>query len=213
MQAPRSGHPRSRIQPGPELRRPARISCTVFRGLGCSSRAPGFRHWHEENEIPSKRAVARARTSLAISGLYLCLSNSSPVAFSTLIASSPNPPGTAEALADRRVSGWRLRRRSVHHAHSAAQFPAMRCRVKAAQNGSIHFGGLGLVRGVTQRGEFLKAHADNRFYFLEIAARVGGAYISPCHRKLPAGSIVGREWARLDVGAGKQPHRFGALAG
>src|SRR5216684_508684 len=37
--------------------------------------------------------------------------------------------------------------------------------------------GLGLVRGVTH-AEFLKAHADGKFYFIEVAARVGGAYIS-----------------------------------
>src|SRR5437764_1458580 len=34
--------------------------------------------------------------------------------------------------------------------------------------------GLGLRRGVTH-AEFLKAHADGQFYFIEIAARVGGA--------------------------------------
>jgi biotin carboxylase len=36
---------------------------------------------------------------------------------------------------------------------------------------------LGLMRGVTH-AEFLKAHADGKFYFIEIAARVGGAYIA-----------------------------------
>src|SRR5262249_48269673 len=34
-----------------------------------------------------------------------------------------------------------------------------------------------LLRGVTHR-EFLKAHATKQIYFLEIAARVGGAYIA-----------------------------------
>src|SRR5216684_6504497 len=37
--------------------------------------------------------------------------------------------------------------------------------------------GLGYLRGVTH-AEFLKSHADGKFYFIEIAARVGGAYIS-----------------------------------
>ncbi len=36
---------------------------------------------------------------------------------------------------------------------------------------------LGMVRGVTH-AEYIRAHADGRFYFLEIAARVGGAFIS-----------------------------------
>jgi len=37
--------------------------------------------------------------------------------------------------------------------------------------------GLGFVRGVTH-AEFLKSHADGKFYFIEVAARVGGAYIA-----------------------------------
>jgi biotin carboxylase len=66
--------------------------------------------------------------------------------------------------------------------------------------------GLGLVRGVTH-AEFLKAHGDNRFYFLEIAARVGGAYISDVV-EAATGVNLWREWARLDVGAGKQPYQL-----
>jgi len=69
--------------------------------------------------------------------------------------------------------------------------------------------GLGLVRGVTH-GEFLKAHADNRFYFLEIAARVGGAYISDVIQAA-TGINLWREWARLDVGAGRQPYELPPL--
>jgi len=66
--------------------------------------------------------------------------------------------------------------------------------------------GLGLVRGVTH-AEFLKSHADNRFYFLEIAARVGGAYISDVI-EAATGVNLWREWARLDVGAGKEPYQL-----
>jgi biotin carboxylase len=66
--------------------------------------------------------------------------------------------------------------------------------------------GLGLVRGVTH-AEFLKAHADNRFYFIEIAARVGGAYISNVV-EAATGINLWREWAHLEVGAGKQPYRL-----
>lgn len=64
--------------------------------------------------------------------------------------------------------------------------------------------GLGSVRGVTH-AEFLRAHADRRFYFLEIAARVGGAYISDVV-EAASGINLWREWARLEVGAGKQPY-------
>jgi biotin carboxylase len=64
--------------------------------------------------------------------------------------------------------------------------------------------GLGSVRGVTH-AEFLKAHADGKFYFLEIAARVGGAYISEVV-EAASGINLWREWAHLEVGAGKQPY-------
>jgi hypothetical protein len=69
--------------------------------------------------------------------------------------------------------------------------------------------GLGLVRGVTH-GEFLKAHDGSQFYFLEIAARVGGAYISDVIAAA-TGINLWREWARLDVGAGKLPYELPPL--
>ncbi len=61
--------------------------------------------------------------------------------------------------------------------------------------------GLGLVRGVTHT-EFLRANADGQVYFLEAAARVGGAYIS---NMIEAATNINlwREWARLEVGVGK----------
>lgn len=64
--------------------------------------------------------------------------------------------------------------------------------------------GLGLMRGVTH-AEFLKAHADGKFYFIEIAARVGGAYISDVIESA-TGVNLWREWAKLEVGAGKEPY-------
>ena len=64
--------------------------------------------------------------------------------------------------------------------------------------------GLGLMRGVTH-AEFLKAHADGKFYFIEIAARVGGAYISDVIDH-STGVNLWREWAKLEVGAGKMPY-------
>jgi formate-dependent phosphoribosylglycinamide formyltransferase (GAR transformylase) len=66
--------------------------------------------------------------------------------------------------------------------------------------------GLGFVRGVTH-AEFLCSHADGRFYFLEIAARVGGAYISDVV-EAASGINLWREWAHLEVGAGKQPYHL-----
>lgn len=63
---------------------------------------------------------------------------------------------------------------------------------------------LGLVRGVTHT-EFLRAREDGKFYFLEIAARVGGAYIVDVV-EAATGINLWREWARIEVGAGKSPY-------
>jgi hypothetical protein len=57
--------------------------------------------------------------------------------------------------------------------------------------------GLGLKRGVTH-GEYIKAHADGRFYFLEIAARVGGAFIVDLV-EYSTGVNLWREWAKIEV--------------
>jgi biotin carboxylase len=65
-------------------------------------------------------------------------------------------------------------------------------------------GPLGLLRGVTH-AEFLKAHSDGKLYFLEIAARVGGAYISDVV-EAASGINLWREWAKLEVRAGKTPY-------
>jgi biotin carboxylase len=56
---------------------------------------------------------------------------------------------------------------------------------------------LGMVRGVTH-AEYIRAHADGRFYFLEIAARVGGAFIADLI-EAATGVNLWREWARLEV--------------
>jgi biotin carboxylase len=56
---------------------------------------------------------------------------------------------------------------------------------------------LGLVRGVAH-AEFIKAHADGSFYFLECAARVGGAYINEMV-EAATGINLWREWARIEI--------------
>jgi biotin carboxylase len=63
---------------------------------------------------------------------------------------------------------------------------------------------LGLLRGVTH-AEFLKAYSDGKLYFIEIAARVGGAYISDVV-EAASGVNLWREWAKLEVAAGKRPY-------
>jgi biotin carboxylase len=56
---------------------------------------------------------------------------------------------------------------------------------------------LGMARGVTH-AEYIRAHEDSRYYFLEIAARVGGAFISDLV-ETATGINLWREWARLEV--------------
>lgn len=62
---------------------------------------------------------------------------------------------------------------------------------------------LGLARGVTH-AEFIKAHADGRFYFLETAARVGGANIAEVI-EAATGVNLWAEWAKIEV-AGEHGH-------
>jgi biotin carboxylase len=63
---------------------------------------------------------------------------------------------------------------------------------------------LGLVRGVTHT-EFIKGHDDGRFYFLETAARVGGANIAECV-EAATGINLWAEWARIEVYGGERPY-------
>jgi biotin carboxylase len=59
---------------------------------------------------------------------------------------------------------------------------------------------LGLVRGVAH-AEFIHAYADGHFYFLECAARVGGAYINEMV-EAATGINLWREWARIEIAGG-----------
>ena len=68
---------------------------------------------------------------------------------------------------------------------------------------------LGLERGATH-AEFIKSEADGKFYFLEIAARVGGAYIADV-LEAASGVNLWREWARLEIADGKAPTRIRPL--
>jgi biotin carboxylase len=74
---------------------------------------------------------------------------------------------------------------------------------------------LGLVRGVAH-AEFIQAHADGNFYFLECAARVGGAYINEMV-EAATGINLWREWARIEIagssGAYKLPEAREEYAG
>ena len=64
---------------------------------------------------------------------------------------------------------------------------------------------LGLRRGATH-AEFIKSAADGRFYFLEIAARVGGAYIADA-LEAASGINIWREWAKLELSDDAHPYK------
>jgi biotin carboxylase len=65
---------------------------------------------------------------------------------------------------------------------------------------------LGLLRGVSH-AEFIRAHGDRHFYFLECAARVGGAYINEMV-EAATGINLWREWARIEVAGGDGSYRL-----
>lgn len=58
---------------------------------------------------------------------------------------------------------------------------------------------LGMGRGATH-AEFIKSDVDGQFYFLEIASRVGGAYIAEV-LEAASGINLWCEWAKLEVAA------------
>ncbi len=62
---------------------------------------------------------------------------------------------------------------------------------------------LGLVRGAAH-AEFIKSEEDEQFYFLEIAARVGGSYISEV-LEAASGVNLWREWAGIEMARGERP--------
>jgi biotin carboxylase len=65
---------------------------------------------------------------------------------------------------------------------------------------------LGLVRGVSH-AEFIHAHEDGEFYFLECAARVGGAYINEMV-EAATGINLWREWARIEIAGGDGSYKL-----
>ena len=74
------------------------------------------------------------------------------------------------------------------NSHEHAELTALNNRLAPA---------LGMQRGVTH-GEYIRAHADGRFYFLEIAARVGGAFIVDLVEH-STGVNLWREWAKIEA--------------
>ena len=64
----------------------------------------------------------------------------------------------------------------------------------------------GMVRGATHM-EFIKGRDDGRFYFLETAARVGGASIVELI-EAATGINLWCEWARIEMASQEQPYHL-----
>ena len=67
-------------------------------------------------------------------------------------------------------------------------------------------GALGLERGATH-AEFIRGEADGEFYFLEAAARVGGAFIAET-LEAASGLNIWREWAKVELADGEHPYEL-----
>lgn len=65
---------------------------------------------------------------------------------------------------------------------------------------------MGMQSGATH-AEFIKSEADDDFYFLEIASRVGGAYIADV-LEAASGINLWREWVRLEIADAKTKPRL-----
>jgi biotin carboxylase len=61
-------------------------------------------------------------------------------------------------------------------------------------------------RGVSH-AEFLQSERDGKFYLLEVAARVGGAYIANV-LELASGFNLWREWAKLEIETEEKPYKL-----
>lgn len=66
--------------------------------------------------------------------------------------------------------------------------------------------GFGLETGVSH-AEFLQSEADGKFYLLEVASRVGGAYIADA-LDAATGVNLWAEWASVDVATQENPYKL-----
>jgi biotin carboxylase len=65
---------------------------------------------------------------------------------------------------------------------------------------------LGLLRGVSH-AEFIHSREDGTIYFLETAARVGGAHIADLV-EAATGLNLWAEWAKIEIAGGKDPYHL-----
>jgi ATP-grasp domain len=99
-------------------------------------------------------------------------------------------------------------------AHEGGVFTSHTLGYDSAENAELSrlnaalLGALGLERGAAH-AEFIRGAEDGEFYFLEVAARVGGAYIAET-LEAASGRNLWREWARVEV-AHARGERIGTI--
>ena len=147
------------------------ITSPTFPARGCSSRG------QEASAIGIKKSTlptncGRCSINSATSSRSISSKSSCPATSSTWIPSSPK----TKSLRQRQPYG----NPPINVAHEGGVFTTTRSRARSEPNrpcATINrelIAALGLVRGVSH-AEFIRAHEDGEFYFLESAARVGGA--------------------------------------
>ena len=91
-------------------------------------------------------------------------------------------------------------------AHGGGVFVSHNLKVGSAESRSLYqlnrkiIKTLGLIDGVAH-AEFIRSDEDGALYFLEIAARVGGAYLAETF-EAASGLSLWREWAKIELSAG-----------
>jgi biotin carboxylase len=97
----------------------------------------------------------------------------------------------------------RYGRPPMNIAHDGGVFTTRTLAARADESGPIAalnrevLTAFGLVRGVTHT-EFIRAHEDGRWYFLETSARVGGAFIVDVI-EAASGLNLWKEWAHIEI--------------
>ena len=93
------------------------------------------------------------------------------------------------------ADGGRARGRHLHRRARCRTAPTKNSRSRRSTREVLAT--FGMVRGVSHT-EFIRAHEDGRWYFLETSARVGGAFIVDVI-EAATGLNLWREWANIEI--------------
>jgi len=102
-------------------------------------------------------------------------------------------------------------------AHGGGAYVSRTVQHRAEDEKKLLANNRGLVKGLkldcgASHAEFIKSDADGKFYFLEMAARVGGAYIADV-LEAATGLNLWREWAKIEVQKPDRQEGLGSAPG